>query len=100
MRRPREWAGAAAGRQRARQPEVEELHHQLPPFGPRLLTDQYVLGLNIAMDNALLMYVMEGIGDLENDVARNTNVEAGFAVEHLGERFTLDELHDHERANL
>ena len=65
-----------------------------------LLVDQDVLGLDVAVDDVLLVDVVQRLGDLEHDLARLADAEPLLAEQHAVERLALDELHHHEHADL
>ena len=75
-----------AGLHGLRQPEVQHLHRAV---GPHL----DVRGLQIAMDDPLLVRRFEGFGDLARDGQRLVK-RNGSARDPLREILTLDELHD------
>ena len=73
--------------------EVEHLHAAVG-------ADLHVRGLQIAMDDALLVRGFERVGDLPRDRQRLIAVAAGPRAMHGGEVCTLDQLHHQRRAPL
>ena len=77
--------GVLAGRDR--EPEVAELH--LVRSG-----DEQVARLHVAVDEALLVQVLERARGLEDDLERDVLGERPFAIEPLERGLSVDELHD------
>ena len=67
-----------------------EVGQQHPTAG----CDHDVAGLDVAVDEARLVGVIERRGDTGSDVARELGAQALLVVEHLAQRLAVDELHD------
>ena len=63
-------------------------------LGDAVAVDHDVLGLDIAVDDAVLVRVLEGLRDLGGEKQRLRRGEPALAVDILLERDALDELHD------
>ena len=83
-----------------REPEVEEPRDAAPSRTLRELAalrrQHDVVGLDVAVDDAAPMNVLERIRDLAEDVARTARGHRDGAL--VGQRLALDKLHDHVRA--
>ncbi len=76
---------------------------EVDDFGDRLGTfldgDEDVAGFEIAVNDALLVGVLDGAADLEEEVEAGAGVEL-FAIAEGGDRGAADELHDEVRSPL
>jgi hypothetical protein len=97
-------AEARAGdRDRLVDREIRQLHEakvrHLGDLLPVLLREQDVRGLEIAVDDALLVHRVQRAGDLLHHPAdaRDRQPEAALRLDHLGERLPVDVLEDDER---
>jgi hypothetical protein len=65
-----------------------EVHHHRPP-----IVQQNVLGLDVAVDNAVSVRVVERVGNLARDPYRFVDAELRLAVQLLADRLALDVGH-------
>jgi hypothetical protein len=85
--RPR--LGGARVRERVRQPEVGHLGHAVPG-------DEHVLGLHIAVNDALSVCMLEGREHLQQDVRDLGRGKQALGGEDVAKALAPNELHDHE----
>ena len=78
---------APASRRAHRQRDTKVHHHRAP------VVQQEVLGLDIAMNHAVPMRVVECVGHFACDAHRFIHAELRFAIEFLANRFALDVGH-------
>ncbi len=94
MRRAKRQAGlrhspAGSGRHRERDPEIH--HHRAA------IVQQDVLGLDVAVDHAVPVRVVERVGHLARDAHGLVHAELRFAVQLVANRLAFDEGHDVEQ---
>ena len=97
VRRAHDRAGARLvrdlllGLRELREAEVEHLDEVL---GAASLQEKDVLGLEIAVDDAVLVGRVEGVRDLRADHHGTRRIEVPLAFEAIGQRLALQVLHD------
>ena len=90
MRRAEAHAGLghpAAGRGTERQRDAEVGHHR------PAVVEQDVFGLDVTVDHAVAVGVVQGVGHGDGDLDRLVDAELRFAVELGAERLAVDERH-------
>jgi hypothetical protein len=75
--------------QKARRPEIADLDHVL-------LGDEHVGGPQVAVDDALLVRVLDRVGDLAGVVEHQSHVERALVRDDVLQRFAWHVLHDDE----
>jgi hypothetical protein len=87
----RPWASAAAG-----QAEVEDLELRLAAISPRR-TEHQVRGLDVAVDQPMLVSALESEGRLAHELASIGDSQGPNTVDQFGEVQALHVLHDEHR---
>jgi len=84
--------GHAAARRRAHGERDAEVHHHRAP-----VVEQNVLGLDVAVNHAMPMRVVERVSHLACDAHRFVDAKLRLAIQLVANRLALDEGHDVEQ---
>ncbi len=82
------------------EPKVQQFDTPLASLLRGHLAEQNVLRLDVAVNNALAVYIVKSVGDLRNEVARHAYRHELLALESVAKRSAIKKLHDHVGAHL